>query len=359
LKRANVLILAITCTACEAVLGFGETIAGPTYASDSPGSDASVDNDARLGAGGSADATADFSSVPDAEDPDGDRSSERKGSEDDAVDERSMDVLPVDGPLRDVPDETGWSPRALAHLALWLDASTGISSDDRGVTVWDDQSPNHHHAESPYPDLRPVLLQHGIGTYPGVSFAGTGDILVIKDDPSVQFGVDDFVIAAVFRHSTPANNAGCLLSYGGVILKQELSYPFRGPALYGNYPDFANNTAKDVILGLMGQTQWGTTALTDPYAEQKYNDDVARVATLYRWNGALTLRINGSPVASRGDAVTDVSAIGADVYIGGRPERYQCLRGVIAELVAASPVTHEETADLESYLVRKHPEVLK
>jgi hypothetical protein len=173
-------------------------------------------------------------------------------------------------------------------------------------------------------------------------------MLIVADDPSLQFGTRDFVIGVVFRHSTPTTGLpGCGQKQGAVFVKVEVDNPFFGPAILANSNSF-DQTLPQIV------TQVGLyygLATPGPIA---YNDDVPRLVTMYRANTSLIQRINGIPTNTQIIPLLNVSATGNAVSIGSQPDKSQCLRGVIAEIVAASPVTPNETRALDDYLMRKH-----
>jgi hypothetical protein len=55
----------------------------------------------------------------------------------------------------------------------------------------------------------------------------------------------------------------------------------------------------------------------------------------------------------------NLDAVGVKVRIGAQDSNVQCLRGVIAEMVAAVGVTLEEVSRLEDYLLEKYAAALR
>ena len=412
MKRAHVFVI-LACTGCETILGFGETFPSSGFIdAASEHADASIEMNRDASEARNGDASRDWRAInPDGDDPSdkdtsldnvreepalddasqedatiGDTTSDASSLEaesrqdatmidsrddlsvvDSARDVDSMDrrgndfpgdatTVDVsrdpgdDSPAQDALSDTPWSPRALPHLAIWLDAAVGVETEGGGITVWHDQSSHRHRAVPPDTMLTPTWENQGIGTYPGVAFAGIGDALRVDDSPSLQFGTRDFAVEVVFRHTTPLASTSCAEPYGAVYLKAitDIS-PYRGPLLIANR-----------FNGLPGiQTQLdGYNFITTPDG-LAYNDDVPRLVTMYRHGTLFTLQINGVAVRTistptENGAPPGVDANGYPLLLGAQLNKSQCLRGVIAELIAVSPVTPSELFELESYLLAKY-----
>jgi len=54
----------------------------------------------------------------------------------------------------------------------------------------------------------------------------------------------------------------------------------------------------------------------------------------------------------------DVTAVGHALNLGSQPNKVQCFRGAITEIVVVSPVTRAETMLLDDYLLTKHAKLL-
>jgi len=417
LKGPHVLVI-LACTGCETILGFGETFpstdfidatseradisigterdaeeAGNGDASDdslairrdgddSSAKDVRLDNfreepaldDASSEDGTIVDATSDGSSaeaeprpdltaidsrddLSDVDAPPDVDSMDRRGddsTEDVSRDEGTVDVSKdrADGSsAQDAHSDTPWTPRDLPNLAIWLDAAVGVETEGGGVTAWHDQSSHHHNAVPPDATLMPRWVNQGIGTYPGVAFAGIGDALRVDDSPSLQFGTRDFAVEVVFRHTTPAVSSFCGEAYGAVYIKAITDIlPFRGPVMIAN--------KGDGVPGLLTQLD-GHNIVTTPNDGTVYNDDRPRLVTMYRHGTLFTLQINGTAVGTistptENGAPLGVDANGYPLLLGAQLNKTQCLRGVIAEVIAVSPVTRPELSALENYLLAKH-----
>jgi len=255
-----------------------------------------------------------------------------------------------DSTAQDALSDTPWSPHDLPNLAIWLDAAVGLETEGGGVTAWQDQSSHHHNAVPPDTTLMPRWVNQGIGTYPGVAFAGIGDALRVDDSPSLQFGTRDFAVAVVFRHTTPAVSSFCGEAYGAVYLKAITDIPpYRGPVMIAN--------KFDGVPCLHAQLD-GYNGVTTPDGPA-YNDDLPRLVTMYRQGTLFTLQINGIAVRTISTPTENGSPLGVDangypLLLGAQLNKTQCLRGVIAEVIAVSPVTRPELSALENYLLTKH-----
>lgn len=116
------------------------------------------------------------------------------------------------------------------------------------------------------------------------TFAGRGDMLVVRDHPSLQFGSEEFVIDIVMRYDMPTSGLpGCLDNFGALFVKTAPSYPFRGPAIFANY---GYPIANPVVAGQIDTTHY---VAAESNSSIMYNDDVPRLITLYRSGPALTL----------------------------------------------------------------------
>ena len=79
-----------------------------------------------------------------------------------------------------VAGEIVTTPDRLPDLQLWLKSDAGVTFDSEGVSLWEDQSGQGHHAEQGSAALRPGFVAHGLGTRPVVRFDGVDDRLAIQ-----------------------------------------------------------------------------------------------------------------------------------------------------------------------------------
>jgi hypothetical protein len=95
------------------------------------------------------------------------------------------------------------TPVALADLALWLRSDTGVTYDNNGVSLWEDQSGNENHAEQSAAGQRPAMLAHGLAQYPALHFDGVDDRLAIRN-LNFSAPVAGVTVCAVVRSTTAA-----------------------------------------------------------------------------------------------------------------------------------------------------------
>jgi hypothetical protein len=244
-------------------------------------------------------------------------------------------------------DASAWTPRSLAGLVLWLDGTKGVQTSGGAVTSWEDQSGLANDATPSAPgSSAPALVANAIGGAPAVRFDGASRF-VIPDDPSLQFGTGDFVVAVVARHTTPSDVGW---GYGLLYIKYQVAFPFTGPALVANYEEGSTQIAAQLVYH---QAVIGT-------AQEGLNDGQPRSLVMRRRAApglaSLELRLNGETSAtSTGSAYAiDVSAPGRPVFVGGTPD-LQDIVGDIAEVVAVNGATSDaDVAALECYLEAKY-----
>jgi hypothetical protein len=93
------------------------------------------------------------------------------------------------------------TPVALADLALWMRSDTGVTYDNNGVSLWEDQSGNENHAEQSAAGQRPAMLAHGLAQYPALHFDGVDDRLAIRN-LNFSAPVAGVTVCAVVRSAT-------------------------------------------------------------------------------------------------------------------------------------------------------------
>jgi hypothetical protein len=223
-------------------------------------------------------------------------------------------------------------------LALWLDASKGVTQDGNGkVSAWADQSINQNTATQATLAVRPTLVAQSINAKPAIHFAGSKEFLEIADHASLQAGTGDFYVAAVVK-------AANTVDYGFVYAKTDNSkFPFPGIVMSVNYPQ----------TGLVGgQTEVAVIAST---TTGMLNDNVARQFGFMRKAGTLGFRLNGAMQGTKANVVTDVSAPNQKAYIGCQPNGLDPLDGDIAELIVVKgAVSIPDLGAVESYLNTKY-----
>lgn len=233
-----------------------------------------------------------------------------------------------------------------ARLVFWLDATKGIGVSDAGkdgataIVSWADQSALRNDALQPVAALQPVVVG---GAHPYVGFDGT-DRIAIKDNPTIQWGKDDFAIATVVRYTNPQP------TFALVVGKYDLQAPFPGPNIYANYFAPQPSTA---MVGRIDGNHVVASSVTG------CNDGKPHVVVLRRTGTGIDVRVddkasaNAEAGAEAGGPI-DVTAPDADIVIGNRPNGTAGLRGDVAEVIGIrGTVTDAEVSSLESYLRAK------
>jgi hypothetical protein len=250
-------------------------------------------------------------------------------------------------------DGAAFSPVNLLGLVLWLDGeglrgSMGSSNEDAdssGPAEWIDRSGHGNHG---MPTGTPSVRLNAIGGEPAVHFNGTTDYFTFADNPSIQFGKDDFLIAVVAAHMTSTVGT---FGYGLLYSKQLPSSPFVGPSFAGNSPTH--------VATLYAQLWWMEGVQLPP---TNFNNGQPFLAIFQRFFSAdrssATLRLHarngGYGIFTDPSLALDVSAPGAPAFVGGDPKG-QDLEGDIAELVAVhGPVPDTDRGRLEMYFRQRY-----
>ncbi len=261
----------------------------------------------------------------------------------------SRDATTFDAPQGDVAD-AGRAPDAapptLANAVLWLVASEGTTLDGGAVTAWADQSGQHNDGVAG--KFAPTMSAADIGGRPAIHFvAGQRNMFVIADSTSLQWGAGPYLVEAVGRFDNDPTQ--------GISIGAGPFYVKLGPnslvALYANYQTITDAGGYGpVVAGLWSQESYDTYV----GVEAAYNDSMPRLYAVQYDAGVLTLRVNGSVVATSTGGV-DVSEPGQKASVGGSYYGSGNLDGDIAELVAVKgAISSSDLADLEGYLMAKY-----
>jgi len=239
-----------------------------------------------------------------------------------------------------------WGPASLSGTVLWLDAARGVERTGDRVTRWLDQSSRRNHASPDGERSSPTFVDVALNGRPALLFDGKSQYLRVPDSASLQFGAGDFVMAVALSHTTPTDTAW---GYGCVVSKQEITYPFVGPSLWGNSERRRGQ--------LMGQLVYHEQHVLT--GAQNLNHGAPLVVLLHRRTDAegtnLVLRVNRVVSQSTLRPGIDLSALGAPLHIGGTPDPRQSLLGSIAEIVAIKgAVATADAQALETYLIDKY-----
>lgn len=174
-------------------------------------------------------------------------------------------------------------------------------------------------------------------------------MLRVKDHSSLQFGTGDFsiVLVARWRNSpqVPSNT-----SYGCLIGKTEAVVPYKGFALFANYP--SGYEGVPALPRFAAQLDLGDQLLLS--SSNYLNDDQWRVYVARRVGLDLELRINGiNDGKLKTKADWDISAPESPLTIGGGDG--QELSGAIAEIaVIKGPLSDAQLEGVERSLIVKY-----
>jgi hypothetical protein len=273
-----------------------------------------------------------------------DSSTPTDGSTTDATGDASSDGAgggDADAPA-DVAVDAGFDPTWLSGLVLWLDPATGVTYDGSSyVSAWNDRSPSQLTAYAPSQAAKPTYIPASGNLTAAIRFNGTSNFLSIDDDPALRFGVGDFLIELVARHTT-------------------------GPANPPDIYDKATVTDHMAIVGGTAGQLGGFVSAPDPVQSPNggYDNGLTFLVGLQRVAGVLSLRINGAEVANRSDSPQSNNAdvvggpvdLGAGVNTAGSPGTgTSFMQGDIVEVVAVKgAMTSGDRTSLETYLKTRH-----
>lgn len=262
----------------------------------------------------------------------------------------------------DAPAEaSSIDPMSVVGLALWLDASSGVTANAGSVSLWADRTPYKNDAAQTIPLRRPTLQASSIHGRPALHFNKlhdvpnmTGDALVIPDAPSLQWGTGDFYVAVVarFNNVTATDGPGLFYdkSFGGTQNGKSVAF-------LGGVPMQLNGgmTAEGIAFN--------TRVMPGDYVTviHPYNDNTPHAFAMQRVGVELDLRIDGVSVAKSTSSGVDVSNVGGglgagSVLIGADYDGTGLrLNGDIAEILAVKgALGQSDRSGLEIYLKEKY-----
>lgn len=257
-------------------------------------------------------------------------------------------------------DAAAFEIKNISGLVLWLDGSLGIVQSASRVSTWADQSGNGNHAAQGTAGLQPAYVATGIGGLPCVHFdaaSQTGQVLVVPDSMSLQFGIGDFLLEVVARYDNAPTAMPTIERAAGAFYAKA---NFKSADEEGIF--FWGNTAasQPVHTNLQAQVSvaWNLASSND-----SYNDATGRVIGLRRTGSILELRASGAAVGSSTytKMSIDVSAPGIPLNIGatggqGYPEAsLSRLDGDICEVIAVKgSISANDLSGIEKYLAAKY-----
>lgn len=240
-------------------------------------------------------------------------------------------------------DASGWSPKSLPGLALWLDNADGLAFDGTAkLSSWLDKSGNGNNGTAGAPCLAPSRAAGALNGRDTVAFATSGadaTCIQVADSPILQFGTGDLAVFLVARCANTANsaqlwakrhtdNTGASFLVNGVF-----DFKMFNTLADGNVVAGASPNLNDSSYHRFGTTRRGLDI-------EVWLDGVR--------DGANTLA-----------QAVDVSKPGRAVFIGANatsaPVAITGLVGNVAEVVAVKgTLSDAQIAQLDAYFKAKH-----
>jgi hypothetical protein len=277
-----------------------------------------------------------------------------------STDTTGNDVAPQDGAM-DSPanDAAEFDPSSVSGLVLWLDASKGVTQTSGAISQWADQTTFMNNATQPTTVEEPTFTGTAINGHPAVHFDKDaqginvgGDMLVIADSASLQWGMGDFYVVVVARFDNTLAD-GAERGEGLFFSKTSSGSNFPGPFLVGNIPTIFSVTHAPAV-GI----SFSTSSASGDYVTTTtaYNDNTPHAFAMQRVGTTLDLRIDGTSVGTSVSSGLDISNAGSNVTIGadGNGQGVR-LDGDIAEVLAVKGVLQvSDRTGLESYVKTKY-----
>lgn len=262
----------------------------------------------------------------------------------DGADARASDAGGDGGPF---------DPGKVPGLVLWLDGSYGVTQDAMHVVGWSDRSGNNNNAAQTMSALQPAYVLQAVNGLPCARFDYTtqeGQVLVVQDAPTLQFGTGDFLIEIVARYDNqPTALPSMSRAFGAFYVKADFT-KYLGIFFFGN------STSGETEIQAQMSATWFVSTPTGGY-----NDGKARAYGLRRAGASMEIRVNGAAAAAINGS-GDLSAKGFPLDIGaaGSQMGYKeasvaRLDGDICEVIAVKgTVSSADLGGIESYLMTKY-----
>ncbi len=273
------------------------------------------------------------------------------GGADTSTADAPVDALPApdtgiaDSNVADTADATPpWTPASLNGLSAWFDGNKDVSVANGTVQNWKDQSSNNNNAFNLTPANQPTTVGNVVNGRSVIRFDGAGkQWLNVFDAATLQFGTGDFAIVEVMAYTNVASSSGTT-GYGALWVKTQPQAPYTGAAMFGNDPTVPSSAIRTQLkLGLSVNS-----------SKTGYNDGSFHIVGMRRTGTTLEARGDGTSNTTA-NASTDVSAVASDIWIGGRGNGAQALKGDIAEIVVVKgTLSDPNLATLEGYLKAKY-----
>ena len=247
--------------------------------------------------------------------------------------------------------EGSLAPSEFAGLVLWLAVTSGSCSrnEEDQVSHCQDLSGYANHAVQSNTFAPPTFVAHTLTGHPTLRFDDEPSQLVVADDSSLQFGEGDFTCLVVARWRNQAEHREGYGGYGLLVTKQYRDWPFRGIAMYANFPSPYDQPSMRRLAVQLEAVE--AVAISN---SNHLNDDAFRLYVARRVGSTVEARINGN-AESRTPILNpaNIDAVSQPLIIGGYLGTP--LRGDVSEVVIlAGSVDDDDLVRLERALMEKH-----
>jgi hypothetical protein len=273
------------------------------------------------------------------------------------------DAAPSDGSPADVTSEEAAGPFTPASLdadgslALWLQAtSSSLVTSNGFVEQWSDLSENHNDAKNP--TTGPVVDANAVGGHDALRFQNV--TLSIADSPSLRFGTDQVLVAAVMKDSL----LGGLAAFSKAQTKTNVSGTifYQGFELIGTSGLIADGGSAIIALARHAQdlADAGTSTIQSAQSDVPvFDDGKFHIVGARRPNAsALTVYADGAMVTNGATIDDDISVAGINVSVGAVKygKVVQAVDGDIAEVIVvhASIISDATVANVFAYLKARY-----
>jgi hypothetical protein len=222
---------------------------------------------------------------------------------------------------------------AAANLKVWLRADAGVTATGGGVSAWEDQSGNLHHAAQSAADLQPLLIENALNNRPALRFDGDNDAMSIP-------------------HTFTLGMVGDISSFFVVKLDDFETFRAVWAKTEGNQPrptDYYVLPETGLPRLLRGGRGIGSADGVNPLVAGEY-----AIVGFETIGSTLRHYLNGAP---NGEASADVPLLdtGRPLWIGTRDDSGTRLRGELAELIIYnSALSPADRAAVQAYLSEKY-----
>jgi hypothetical protein len=225
-----------------------------------------------------------------------------------------------------------------AATALWVKASTGVTTDANGVNQWNDLSGNGNNLlNSSGPPYEPQLATNVITGQPVIRFAATNETFLATASSTTSLAItNDMAVFAVVNFATLAGGTN------GMIVSKTGNNNVAAP-----YDYYANSSAVQFFRG-NGATSQTVSSSKLPSIGFSHVLDVVMQGTSvsHRLDGAT----NGSGALS-----TVITDGGSPLYVGTRYDQVNRLSGDLAELIViGSAPSAYDVSSIENYLAAEY-----